>query len=114
MPRRSWRLWAEDILQALETIHDYTRDMDRDDFIRDRRTIDAVLRNLIVVGEASRKMPAEVQQANPQIPWQEMSDMRNVVVHEYFGVSVPIIWDTIERDLPPLIPAFRRLLDESE
>ena len=114
MPRRSWRLRAEDILQALETIHDYTRDMDRDDFIRDRRTVDAVLRNLIVIGEASRKVPAEVQQANPQIPWQEMSDMRNVVVHEYFGVSVPIIWDTVARDLPPLIPAFRRLLDEPE
>ena len=60
MPRRSWRFWAEDILQALETIHDYTRDMDRDGFIRDRRTVDAVLRNLIVIGEASRKMPAEV------------------------------------------------------
>ena len=72
MPRRPWRLWAEDILQALERIREYTRDMDRDGFLRDHKTVDAVLRNLILIGEASRKMPAEVQEANPQIPWQEM------------------------------------------
>jgi len=107
-------LWAEDILQALEAIRDYTQGMARDDFIRDRKTIDAVVRNLIIIGEAARKMPASVREANPRIPWQEMSDMRNVVVHEYFGVSVPILWDTVERDLPPLIPAFQRLLEDSE
>lgn len=68
-----------------------------------------MIRNLIIIGEASAHIPVEICQAHAEIPWQDMSAMRNFVVHEYFGVSDRILWDTVKIDLPPLIPAFKEI-----
>jgi uncharacterized protein with HEPN domain len=70
-----------------------------------------VVRNLIVIGEAARHVPDEVVAANPQIPWARMRGMRNLVVHEYFGVDVDVLWDTVTGNLPALLPLLRDLLD---
>jgi len=72
--------------------------------------VDAVLRNLTVIGEAARHVPDEVVATHPDLPWSEMRDMRNIVVHEYFGVDPAIIWRTIREDLPPLVPQLESLL----
>jgi uncharacterized protein with HEPN domain len=85
--------------------------MKYEDFKVDRKTLDAVLRNLIVIGEAANHMPEEVISAHPDIPWRDMGDMRNFVVHEYFGVSERIILDTVQNDLPKLVPLLQALLE---
>jgi len=83
--------------------------MTYDDFIADRKTVDAVVRNLIIIGEASVHIPEEICMAYADIPWQDMRAMRNFVVHEYFGVSNRILWDTVQIDLPPLVPVLKEI-----
>ena len=111
MSRRAWRLRVQDILDAIATIQSYTAGMEYAAFARDRRTLDAVLRNITVIGEAASRIPEAVQATSPDIPWADMRDMRNVVVHEYFGVNKQILWDTTQTDLPSLIDRLERLLN---
>lgn len=82
-------------------------------FREDDKTIDAVLRNLEVIGEAASRIPESIQEKHPELAWLEMRGMRNILVHEYFGVSLAIIWHTLVHDLPPLAAGFRKMLDES-
>ena len=82
------------------------------EFKADDRTIDAVLRNLEVIGEAAGHIPPEVIDRSREIPWDKMRALRNIVAHEYFGVKLPIVWETIERRLPLLKADLKRLLDE--
>lgn len=110
MPSREWSLRVEDILEAIAKIKRYTAGMTFESFKADAKTADAVIRNLEVIGEAARNIPDEVCQRFPEIPWDKMRGIRNILAHEYFGVSLPIIWQTIKADLPPLVPLLRDIL----
>ncbi len=112
MPRRPWRLRIEDILEAIRTIRSYVVGLDEASFRGDHRTADAVLRNLEVIGEAARHVPADVRDRHPLIPWLDMADMRNVLSHEYFGVDLGLVWRTAVEDLPAIEPALEALLKE--
>ncbi len=113
MPRKDWRYRLEDILDAAGSIGAYVGDMTFESFCADKRTVDAVVRNLEVIGEAARHVPDEVKRRFPDVAWSDMSDMRNVLIHEYFGVDLPILWKTIRSDLPPLLPILKSILDPS-
>jgi len=112
MPPRDWKMRIEDILDAIAAIQEYTFDMTAEVFAGDRRTVDAVLRNITIIGEAAGNVPVEVAEAHPEVPWKVMREFRHVVVHVYFGVRLSIVWDTIQNDLPPLVPPLKRLLGE--
>ena len=114
MPPRNWRLRVEDIVTAAESIEDYIRGMTFDGFCQDKKTVDAVVRNLEVIGEAARHVPDEVRNRFRDIAWADMSDMRNVLIHEYFGVDLPILWKTIRSDRPPLVPALKAVLSQND
>lgn len=109
MPHRDWLFRIGDILSSITAIETYVKGMSYEDFIADRRTVDAVIRNLIIIGEASSRVPEEVVLNHPEIPWNEMRAMRNFVVHEYFGVSDKILWETVQADLPPIVPALKNI-----
>jgi uncharacterized protein with HEPN domain len=113
MPERDLRLRIDDIAVAIDKIERYTVNMTLADFQADERTVDAVLRNFEVIGEAVRKLPGHVTEANPNIPWAKMCALRNVVAHAYFGVNLPIIWETIVRRLPELKAALESLKPSS-
>lgn len=100
---RDPRLYIEDILEACQKIIRFTTSMDMADFIQDERTYDAVIRNLEIIGEAARNIPVEIQAQWPQINWREITAMRNVVAHEYFGIKDEIIWDMIQKEVPALL-----------
>jgi uncharacterized protein with HEPN domain len=112
MPHRKWELRIRDILAAIERIMEYTRDLDYENFRSDNKTVDAVVHNFEIIGEAAAHLPEEIVAGNPEIPWQDMRDMRNVLVHEYFGINEKIIWETIQDDLPSLTPQLKNLLDK--
>ncbi|MCX6374281.1 MAG: DUF86 domain-containing protein [Actinobacteria bacterium] len=99
---RDWRFRVRDILAALRAIARYTDGMTRDQFVTDARTMDAVVRNLMTMGESIRWIPEPILDAHPAVPWRTLRGMRNVVVHEYFGVDPAILWETVRGDLPPL------------
>lgn len=100
------------IVDAIERIQQYVQEMDESAFLADHRTQDAVIRNFEVIGEAcnnvAKQYPAYVE-AHPEIPWRFAYDMRNVLAHGYFEIDLPIVWQTINRDLHPLLKLVRGL-----
>lgn len=93
-----------DIWEAMHRILDYTGGLDYDQFMRDQKTQDAVVRNLQVMGEATKKLSCQLREAYPHIPWREIAGMRDKVVHEYFGINYDIVWTVISRDIPQVFP----------
>jgi len=106
--------YLEHIIQASSRAVDYAGDADNfEDFMRDTRTQDAVVRNIEIIGEAVtqlQKADPDFTAAHPNIPWEVMRGMRNIVVHEYFGVDPSVVWKTVRNDLPPLIEKVQFLL----
>jgi len=110
VPPRDWRFRIQDILDAIAAVSAYTAEMDFEQFTRDRRTVDAVVRNLILIGEAARHIPDEICAKSSTLPWSEMRAMRNLMVHQYFGVSDAILWQTVKQDLPSIVEPLLGLL----
>jgi len=114
MPPREWQMRLEDILEAIAKIQSYIEGMSYEEFAADSKTLDAVIRNLTVIGEAARNVPVELQQHYPDVPWREMQGMRNVVVHEYHGVSAYIIWHTATYNLALLPEMLQSILKQAK
>ena len=114
MHSREWRLRIGDIIKAIEKIRAYTAEMSLEAFAADSKTVDAVIRNVEIIGEASRHLPRDICARFPEVPWDEMRGIRNVLIHEYFGIDVEVLWETIKSNLPPLLPQLRRMLEEPE
>ncbi len=110
MSPRDWRERIKDILDAISEIQKFTQDMDFISFVKDDRSIRAVEMNFIIIGESAGRVPTEIEEASPEIPWVLMRGMRNRIVHDYFQVDEKLMWDTIQSDLPPLIPLLKKLL----
>lgn len=87
MSKRGVKLYLEDIKESIRKIEKYTRDVSFTEFFRDEQKIDAVVRNLSIIGEAVINMPEEIKAENPDVAWNEIKGMRNKVVHEYFGID---------------------------
>jgi uncharacterized protein with HEPN domain len=100
----------EDISDSLERIAEYVSGLDYNSWKKDRKTIDAVIRNLEIIGEAACHVPDEIQCQYPEMPWFQMKGMRNVLIHEYFGVDIEVLWKTIQEDLPTLKQKIGQLL----
>ncbi|MBI5164015.1 MAG: DUF86 domain-containing protein [Magnetospirillum sp.] len=112
MSSKDWRVRVEDMLEAIDRIGRYVAGMTTADFVADDRTQDAVIRNLEILGEASKRIPGTVTGRHPEIPWSRIGDMRNILVHEYHSVDPAIVLDCARHDLPPLVGPLRVLLGE--
>ena len=104
MPSRDWKSRITDILQAVQNIEQFTQEMTFEEFRKNKMVVQSVLYNFVIIGEASANIPDEIQSLDPTIPWRKMNDMRNVMAHEYFQVNLSIVWQTIHRNLPPILP----------
>jgi uncharacterized protein with HEPN domain len=117
MKTRNHRLFVEDILEATEKIKRYTKGLTYEAFEKNDMSVDAVIRNLEIIGEAARNIPEDIREKFPGIPWTRMIGLRNIAVHEYFGVDLGIIWEIITKNLPetkPKIEAMLKNLNEGE
>ncbi len=104
--------YLNDILENVADIREFTAGLTRESFSTDKKTIKAVVRSLEVIGEATNKLPEHVRDRYPEISWQEIIGMRNRLIHEYFGVDLDIVWQTIEEDLAPLENAVKKIIAE--
>jgi len=102
MSKREWKLFVEDILESIELIESYVANMNFDDFKNDRKTIDAVVRNLEIIGEAARNISDEIKNKYQNVDWKGMIGLRNRIAHGYFGINLTIIWEILKQELPPL------------
>jgi uncharacterized protein with HEPN domain len=105
---REWRLRVEDILEAVAKIERYVTGLSFEQFQADQKTVDAVVRNLEVIGEAVRHLSTDQESLPAGVPWTDIAGMRNVLIHEYFGVDLSIIWQTVTHDLPALRDQLQR------
>lgn len=110
MSPRIWQDRLRDILDAIAEIQKFTHGMEYASFREDDKSVRAVEMNFIIIGEAANQIPNEVEEQYPEIPWHLMRAMRNRIVHAYFSVDEKLMWDTIQHDLPPLIPILKKLL----
>jgi len=114
VPAREWRLRIDDMVEAIGRIEEFVQGLDVDAFLKDRRTSDAVVRNLEIIGEAARNVPDHVASRHPEVPWKRAREMRNVLAHAYFGVDLPTVWKTIHEDLPPLKAQLNGILQDAQ
>lgn len=112
MSNREVKLYLSDIDDAISAIQSYTKDSTYEQLLNDRKTREAVILNFVVIGEAIKKLPEEIIDKHPEIPWTEFAAMRNKMVQAYFQISPLILWETIRHDLVPLTAVVRELLSE--
>jgi uncharacterized protein with HEPN domain len=106
---RDVALYLWDITTCAAKVIAYTQGIDFDSFLADNRTYDAVLRNLELIGEASKHVPESFRQQHPTIDWRRMAGLRDILAHAYFGVDDPILWDLIQHKIPALAEAMAGL-----
>lgn len=95
-------IYIDDMLEAIEAIRRYVSGMDEVKFSQTDYMQDAVIRQLSIIGEAGRNIPAEIQAKQPDIPWRKIVNFRNVIIHEYSGVSLGLVWQIVIKDMPVL------------
>ena len=104
--------YLNDIIDSIDKIKLFTKDMCFEDFAADDKTMFAVTRALEIIGEATKNIPPLIRAENPYVPWREMAGMRDKLIHEYFGVKLAVLWETIHQDIPHVRPLIARMIDE--
>jgi uncharacterized protein with HEPN domain len=100
--KRNYELYLDEIKEAVNSISDYTNGLTIDEFVHDKKTRDATIRNFEIIGEAANQLPEEIKNKHSDIPWRDLTDFRNVIIHEYFGINNKILWDIISNEIPLL------------
>jgi uncharacterized protein with HEPN domain len=99
---RNEKLYLVDIVEAAEAIERFVASLEWDDFLRDDLRQSAVLQKLTVIGEAAARLPQSFRDQHPEIEWRDIIAFRNILVHSYFSVKLPIIWEAVTQDVPDL------------
>lgn len=102
MSKRGIKLYIEDILESIDAIEEFTKDIGYEEFCNDRKTYSATIREYIIIGEAVSHLIEILEKSSPDYPWRMIKDFRNFIVHEYFGVDPRIVWDLTKLELSEL------------
>ena len=107
-------VFVSHILECIEKVEEYTTGKSRQDFLDSTQLQDAVIRRIEIIGEAARNIPKSIQEEYPQVRWDEAKGMRNILIHEYFGVDLELTWQVVQRDLPKLKKQMSELKEDLE
>lgn len=110
MEKNKDSVYLRHILEAIQTIEEYLEGFNCETFIKDKKTVDAVVRELEIIGEAASSLSEDFKKKHKELPFRDMTDMRNILIHEYFGINTKIVWDTCQADLPKLKEAIKDTL----
>lgn len=114
MSKRDPKLFIQDMIEAIEKIERYTSSMETlEDFVENEIVVDAVLRNLEIIGEAAKYIPEDLRSKYSEIPWKRVVGLRNVVIHSYFAVDLEVIWVIVKKQLPQLKEILLKMMRET-
>jgi uncharacterized protein with HEPN domain len=102
--------YIADIIDAIDKANKFIGNMSFEEFMLDDKTVFAVIRALEIVGEAAKNIPWELREKYPEIPWKDMTGMRDKLIHEYHGARLDLVWETLKEEIPPLKPEFEKIL----
>ncbi len=114
MSERDFRVYCQDILDSGNAIIEFIQGLSFREFCDDRKSYSAVIREFEIIGEAVGKLPEGVKRVRQDVEWQDIRDFRNLLIHEYFGVDLEIVWKIIEDDLPALMDAVGEIIHNPE
>lgn len=109
--KKEYKIYIEHIYESALYIQEYTAGLTYNEFINDRKTVDAVIRNFEIIGEAGASIPSEIRQIYSEIPWKRLVGFRNILIHQYMGIDFTILWEHVQVALPELIQKLREVLD---
>jgi uncharacterized protein with HEPN domain len=109
---RDYDVYLDDILGAIEKIAAFTAGLSLDQFAEDAKTLDAVVRNLEIIGEAAKNIPEQTRSKSAQIEWRKLAGLRDILIHRYFAIDVHIIWDVVQNRLPLLRKQVEEILGQ--
>ena len=108
--KKEIKIYLEHIIESIDLVQDSIKDMNKDEFCNDIHTQDAVIRRIQVIGQAAKNLPDDLKEDNPDIPWRKIIAMRNILVHDYLGIDLDIVWNTAVRDLVFIKEELKKLL----
>ncbi len=111
---RDYRLYLDDMRESCEKILRYAKDLTFEQFVQDEKTFDAIVRNLEIIGEAAKHIPPEIRRLYPCVEWAKIASLRDVTIHEYFGLDEDILWDIIQNQVTVLLRHVLQILSENE
>ncbi len=112
MKKRDYLDYIQDIVDSIIDIENFIGKMSFNEFSQDKKTLNAVVRSLEVIGEAAKRVPESLRKKYPKLPWKEMARMRDKLIHGYFGVDVEIVWKVVKDEMPPLKPSIEQVLKD--
>ncbi len=107
-------IYLKDILDSIKTIEDYCNNVIKNEFMKDKKLQDAVIRRIEVIGEATKNIPDSFRNKYPTIPWKDIAGMRDVIIHTYFNVNLEMVWKVIEENLPKLKNDIKEIIEKEE
>lgn len=109
MKNRDLRDYINDLIEACEDILSFTKGMSYSDFAGDKKTVNAVIRSLEVIGEATKQLPMSFRDNYPDVPWKQMAGMRDKLIHEYSGIDKQMVWQAVKKHIPGILPLIKEI-----